>query len=187
MKNKINNATISNKRVYTYIAIIFIVIFIIGIIALGVFRFGNRGGDTPSKTYYTYVVNNSNLTSESKKDDEYTFTLNTNIKYHESMVFKATNDASIGAYGHSDDYLFAGIGITFTLFIEDETYFLDSAITDGIRVKNTHEIDEPTYLLPENTYTKEYNSESKSYKVTLNNTEVRYIHSIELKYAVGKK
>ncbi len=182
MKNKTNNATISNKRVYTYIAIIFIVIFIIGIIALGVFRFG-RGGDTPSKTYITYVVNGDNMSSDAHlEDDNHTFKLSTEVKHHESLVFYASNNADVDPSGH---YMFSGIGITFTLSLIEEEYYLESAVVDEIKVSNDG-ID-PTYLLPENTYTKEYNSESKSYKVTLNNTEVKYIHSIELKYAVGKK
>lgn len=47
--------------------------------------------------------------------------------------------------------------------------------------------DDPGDIYQLNEYETEYSSESKSYKVTLNNTEVKYIHSIELKYAVGKK
>ena len=187
MKNKINNAMISNKRVYTTIAIVLLVIFIIGIIALGVFKIG-RGGTTPSKTYYTYVVNNSNVPEDpGLEDDEHTFILNTEVKYHEVLVFHASNDASPGAYNQSDSYVFAGIGITFTLSLSEEEDYIDSAFTDEIRVADEDKQDVSTYLLPENTYTKEYNSESKSYKVTINNTEVRYIHSISLRYSVIKK
>ena len=186
MKNKINNAIISNKRVYITIAIVLLVIFIIGIIALGVFKIGRVGGDTPSKTYYTYVVNNSNVPEDpGLEDDEHTFILKTEVKYHEVLVFHASNDASPGAYNHSDSYVFAGIGISFTLSLSEEEYNLESAVVDEIKVSNDG-ID-PTYLLPENTYTKEYNSESKSYKVTINNTGVRYIHSISLRYSVIKK
>ena len=182
MKNKINNAMISNKRVYITIAIVLLVIFIIGIIALGVFKIG-RGGDTPSKTYITYVVNGDNMSSDAHlEDDNHTFKLNTEVKYHESLVFYASNSADVDPSGH---YMFSGTGISFTLSINEEEYYLESAVVDEIKVSNDG-ID-PTYLLPENTYTKEYNSESKSYKVTINNTEVRYIHSISLRYSVIKK
>lgn len=173
---------ISNKKIYTYIAIVFLIIFIIGIIALGVFKIG-RGGTTPSKTYYTYAVSGENVPDTAHlEDDNHTFKLSTEVKYHESLVFYASNNADVDPSGH---YMFSGIGITFTLSLIEEEYNLESAIVDEIRVSNDG-ID-PTYLLPENTYTKEYNSESKSYKVTINNTEVRYIHSISLRYSVIKK
>lgn len=174
---------ISNKKIYTYIAIVFLIIFIIGIIALGVFKIGRGGGNTPSKTYYTYVVNGDNMSPDAHlEDDNHTFKLSTEVKYHESLVFYASNNADVDPSGH---YMFSGIGITFTLSLTEEEYYLESAVVDEIRVSN--EGIDPIYLLPENTYTKEYNSESKSYKVTINNTEVRYIHSISLRYSVIKK
>ena len=183
MKNKINNAMISNKRVYITIAIVLLVIFIIGIIALGVFKIG-RGGDTPTPTYYAYKIDNSNLTSSSTlESDNKTYIASSDIRYHEVMTLVAANNASIGAYDHADSYLFAGNNISFTLTIEDESYYLSSAEILKIMISN----DDPGDIYQLNEYDKEYNSESKSYKVTLNNTEVRYIHSIELKYAVGKK
>ena len=183
MKNKINNAMISNKRVYISIAIVLLVIFIIGIIALGVFKIG-RGGDTPTPTYYSYKIDNSNLPENPKQEpDGKTFILKTNIIHHEVMTFYATNDASIGVYGHADSYLFAGNNISFTLTIEEESYYLSAVGISKIMIAN----DDPGDIYQLNEYETEYNSESKSYKVTLNNTEIKYIHSIELKYAVGKK
>lgn len=183
MKNKINNSMISNKRVYISIAIVLLVIFIIGIIALGVFKIG-RGGDTPTPTYYSYKIDNSNLTSSSAlESDNKTYIASSEIKYHEVMTFTSTSNASIGVYGHTDSYLYAGENISFILTIEDESYYLSAVGISKIMISD----DNPGDIYQLNEYETEYNSESKSYKVTLNNTEVRYIHSIELKYAVGKK
>lgn len=183
MKNKINNSMISNKRVYISIAIVLLVIFIIGIIALGVFKIG-RGGDTPTPTYYSYKIDNSNLTSSSTlESDNKTYIASSDIQYHEVMTFMSTNNASIGVPEHNDSYLYAGNSISFTLTIEDESYYLSSVGISKIMISD----DNPGDIYQLNEYETEYNSESKSYKVTLNNTEVRYIHSIELKYAVGKK
>lgn len=183
MKNKINNSMISNKRVYISIAIVLLVIFIIGIIALGVFKIG-RGGDTPTPTYYSYKIDNSNLTSSSSlESDDKTYIATSEIKYHEVMTLVAANNASIGAFGHANSYLFAGNNISFTLTIEDESYHLSAVAITKIMIAD----DDPGDIYQLNEYETEYSSESKSYKVTLNNTEVRYIHSIELKYAVGKK
>lgn len=183
MKNKINNAMISNKRVYISIAIVLLVIFIIGIIALGVFKIG-RGGDTPTPTYYSYKIDNSNVPEDpGLEPDDKTFIINTNIKYHEVITFYADNNASPGAYNRPDHYIFRGNNISFTLTIEDESYYLSAVAITKIMISD----DDPGDIYQLNEYETEYSSESKSYKVTLNNTEVRYIHSIELKYAVGKK
>lgn len=183
MKNKINNSMISNKRVYISIAIVLLVIFIIGIIALGVFKIG-RGGDTPAPTYYSYKIDNSNLPEDPHLEpDEKTFIINTNIRYHEVMTFYATNNASPSVPGHPDHYIFRGNNISFTLTIEDESYYLSAVAITKIMISD----DDPGDIYQLNEYETEYSSESKSYKVTLNNTEVKYIHSIELKYAVGKK
>ena len=73
--------------------------------------------------------------------------------------------------------------ISFTLTIEDESYYLSAVAITKIMISD----DDPGDIYQLNEYETEYSSESKSYKVTLNNTEVKYIHSIELKYAVGKK
>ena len=176
---------ISNRRVYTYIAIIFLVIFIIGLIALGVFRFASgSGSNTP--TYYSYAINNSNLPDGAGKDDDHTFTLRTEIKYHEVMVFHADNSAVVGTNSNPDAYLFGGVGISFTLKIEEEQYYLSVAAIDQIRVANSDSSTD-TYLLPENSYTRTYKSSTREYEVILNNTEARYIHSISLTYGVGKK
>lgn len=183
MKNKINNAMISNKRVYISIAIVLLAIFIIGIIALGVFKIG-RGGDTPTPTYYSYKIDNSNLPENPEfEPDNKTFILKTNIIHHEVMTFYAAEHASIGVPNKPDHYIFGGSNISFTLTIEEESYYLSAVGISKIMIAN----DDPGDIYQLNEYETEYNSESKSYKVSLNNTEVRYIHSIELKYAVGKK
>ena len=180
MKNKINNSMISNKRVYISIAIVLLVIFIIGIITLGVFKIG-RGGDTPTPTYR---IDNSNVPEDPcLEPDGKTFILKTNIIHHEVMTFYATNNASPGAPNRPDHYIFRGNNISFTLTIEDESYYLSAVAITKIMISD----DDPGDIYQLNEYETEYSSESKSYKVTLNNTEVKYIHSIELKYAVGKK
>ena len=183
MKNKINNSMISNRKTFIYVAIVLLALFIVSIVALNVFKFA-KGGDTPTPTYYSYKIDNSNLTSSSSlESDNKTYIASSDIKYHEVMTLVASNNASIGAYDHADSYLFAGNNISFTLTIEDESYYLSSVEISKIMIAD----DEPGDIYQLNEYDKEYNSETKSYKVTLNNTEVRYIHSIELKYAVGKK
>lgn len=177
---------VSNRRVYTYIAIIFLVIFIIGIIALGVFRFA-KGSGSNTPTYYSYEVNNSNLPSDAHlEDDGKTFILHTNIKYHEVISFNASTDVSIGSYNHPDHYVFGGTSLSFTFKVEEEQYYLSAATIDQIRVANSDSSTD-TYLLPENSYTRTYKSSTREYEVVINNTEVRYIHSISLTYGVGKK
>lgn len=189
---------ISNRRVYTYIAIIFLVIFIIGVIALGVIRIGKGGGSTPSKTYYSYVVNNSYLTPDSSlEDDGKTFIVSTQVKYKETMVLEASTDASIGVYDVSESYLFGGKDISFTFSIDDEKYCLDEVVMEKIMVLDTDYdefIDRGKYELPKEQYQGEYNSESKTYKLTINHinqgqvkTYPYEIHSIALKYAVKNK
>ena len=178
-----NKAPVTNRKVFIYVAIILLVLFIVSIVALNVFKFA-KGGDTPTPTYYSYKIDNSNLTSSSSlESDGKTYIANSEIKYHEMMTLVATNNASIGAYDHADSYLFAGNNISFTLTIEDESYYLSSVEISKIMIAD----DDPSDIYQLNEYETEYSSESKSYKVTLNNTEVKYIHSIELKYAVGNK
>lgn len=178
-----NKAPVTNRKVFIYVAIILLVLFIVSIVALNVFKFA-KGGDTPTPTYYSYKIDNSNVPEGPHLEpDEKSFIINTNIKYHEIITFHATNSASPGMPGHPDHYIFRGEGLSFTLSIEDETYCLSSVIVNKIMISDT----DPGDIYQLNEYEAEYSSESKSYKVTLNNTEVRYIHSIELKYAVGKK
>jgi len=79
-----------------------------------------------------------------------------------------------------------GLGILwnkFHAFALDESYYLSAVAITKIMISD----DDSGDIYQLNEYETEYSSESKSYKVTLNNTEVRYIHSIEVKYAVGKK
>ena len=183
MEQQTNNKNVTNRKVFIYVAIILLVLFIVSIVALNVFKFA-KGGDTPTPTYYSYKIDNSNLTSSSSlESDEKTYIVSSDIKYHEVMTLVATNNASIGAFGHADSYLFAGNNISFTLTIEDESYYLSSVEISKIMISDN----DPGDIYQLNEYETQYNSESKSYKVILNNTEVRYIHSIELKYAVGKK
>ena len=183
MEQQANNKNLTNRRVFIYVAIILLALFIVSIVALNVFKFA-KGGDTPTPTYYAYKIDNSNLTSSSSlESDNKTYIASSDVKYHEVMTLVATNNASIGAYGHADSYLFAGNNISFTLTIEDESDYLSAVAISKIMISD----DDPGDIYQLNEYEKEYNSETKSYKVTLNNTEVKYIHSIELKYAVGKK
>ena len=178
---------ISNRRVYTYIAIIFLVIFIIGLIALGVFRFASgSGSNTP--TYYSYEVKNSDIPSDAHlEDDNKTFILHTNVKYHEVITFNASTDVVIGSYNHPDHYVFGGTILSFTFKVEEEHYYLSTATIDEIRVSNSDDSSSETYLLPENSYTRGYNPTERKYLVVINNDEVRYIHSVKLTYGVGKK
>ena len=179
----VSKAPVTNRKLFIYLAIILLALFIVSIVALNVFKFA-KGGDTPTPTYYSYKIDNSNLTSSSSlESDNKTYIASSDIKYHEVMTLVASNNASIGAYDHADSYLFAGNNVSFTLTIEDESYYLSSVEISKIMISDN----DPGDIYQLNEYDKEYNSESKSYKVTLNNTEIRYIHSIELKYAVGKK
>lgn len=183
MEQQANNKNLTNRRIFIYVAIILLALFIVSIVALNVFKFA-KGGDTPTPTYYSYKIDNSNLTSSSSlENDGKTYIATSDIKYHEVMTFVSTNNASIGAYGHADSYLFAGNNISLTLTIEDESYYLSLVEISKIMIAD----DDPSDIYQLNEYETEYNSESKSYKVTLNNTKVKYIHSIELKYVVGKK
>ena len=174
---------ISNRKAFIYVAIVLLALFIVSIVALNVFKFA-KGGDTPAPTYYSYKIDNSNLTSSSSlESDNKTYIASSDIKYHEVMTLVATNNASIGAYDHADSYLFAGNNVSFTLTIEDESYYLSSVEIIKIMISDN----DPGDIYQLNEYDKEYNSESKTYKVTINNTEVRYIHSISLRYSVIKK
>ena len=196
MKNKINNSMISNKRVYISIAIVLLVIFIIGIIALGVFKIG-RGGDTPTPTYYSYKIDGKNMPSSAEKDDDFTFTLKTNINYHESVMFHSENNLDVDRSGH---YLVGGVGLSFTLSIEEESYYLKAASVEEIIVEDydwVHGQTVETHSLPSSEYSGEYNSETKSYKVTITHENRHeedpdharpfFLYSIALKYSVIKK
>lgn len=196
MKNKINNSMISNKRVYISIAIVLLVIFIIGIIALGVFKIG-RGGDTPTPTYYSYKIDGESMKTGVTVVDAYTVSLDTNTKYHEKVVFHAENSFDYDTTGH---YLVGGVGLSFTLSIEEESYYLKAASVEEIIVEDydwVHDQTVETHSLPSSEYSGEYNSETKSYKVTIthenrheedpDHARTFFLYSISLKYSVGKK
>ena len=181
------NSGTSNKKVFTIIAIIMVAIFIIGIVALGVFRLASGTG--PGPTYYEYSVNNSIITTATALEpDNKTLKLQSNVKYNEHLTFYAENEASRGAPDHEDSYIFGGKMITFTFHIEDEKYFLNSV--KDLKVMVAAKINEDDYgepfLLENSTYVPSFNKLEHKFSVIFNNDELMNIHSIELKYGVGK-
>ena len=190
---------ISNRRVYTIIAIIFLAIFIIGIVVFGVFRFAKSGG-TPSKTYYSYVINGASVPEDSHpslEPDGKTYILHTELKYKETVTFTANDSAAPAA--PTGNILFTGVGISFTFYIEDEKYCLDAVGIQKIMINDPADYYDPgkqtqDYELAIDQYQGEYNNETKTYKVTINhenkwqeNIYPYDVKSIELKYAVKNK
>ena len=177
----------NNKKVFLIIAIILVAIFIIGIVAFGVFRLASGTG--PGPTYHEYTVDNSILTNEtSLEPDHKTLKLESNVKYNEHLTFYADNEASRGAVGHTDSYIFGGAKITFSFHIEDEKYFLNTV--KDLKVMVATKINEDDYgepfLLNNSTYVPSFDKTNHKFSVIFNNDELMNIHSIELKYGVGK-
>ena len=101
------------------------------------------------------------------------------------MVFEASNNASIGVYGHNDSYLFAGNNIKITFHIEDAEYKLSAAIIDSVKYSTESSSTNPI-TLAENAYSREIKADDHSYVITLNNVELMYIYSVSFSYAVSK-
>lgn len=173
----------SNRRVLIIIAIILLVVFIIGVIALGVFRIANRGADV---IYYRYDIANKILTDESSLEgDNKTFIYrseNSN-KFKEQIVFKSENNATLGIQEKTDSYIYGGKQVSMSFTIPEENHHLSTIAINKITA-SLNDVDANPAVLSKDDYEAVLDEENHAFNITIVNTSVLYIYNVVFGYSI---